>query len=233
MSPKGRRRGRVIPAFIACFYAGVAAGWWIRAAIGEAHPETPVAATSGYVNESTGEPAKTVSAGAPRAVEPAIRTETIGADPIAALRRHDLRLPVDDDVVDVDVDDWKGHFAQRRGGGSRGHEAIDILAPRHTPVVAVEDGTIARLFNSKAGGITVYQLDPTEQFCYYYAHLQRYAPGLRDGQRVSKGDVIGYVGTTGNAPPGTPHLHFAIFQLTDAKRWWEGRPIDPYLVFRD
>jgi murein DD-endopeptidase MepM/ murein hydrolase activator NlpD len=233
MSLKGRRRGRVIPAFIACFYAGVAAGWWIRAAIGEAHPETPVAATSGHVNESTGEPARTESADAPRVVEPAIRSETIGADPIAVLRRHDLRLPVDDDDVDVDVDDWKGHFAQRRGGGSRGHEAVDVLAPRHTPVVAVEDGTIARLFNSKAGGITVYQFDPTEQFCYYYAHLQRYAAGLRDGQRVSKGHVIGYVGTSGNAPPNTPHLHFAIFQLTDTKRWWEGRPIDPYLVFKD
>jgi peptidoglycan LD-endopeptidase LytH len=233
MSPKGRRRGRVIPAFIACFYAGVAAGWWVRAAIGEAHPETPVAATSGQVNESTGEPAMALSADVPRVVEPAIRSETIGADPIAVLRRHDLRLPVDDDDVDVDVDDWKGHFAQRRGGGSRGHEAVDILAPRHTPVVAVEDGTIARLFNSKAGGLTVYQFDPTGQFCYYYAHLQRYAPGLRDGQRISKGDVIGYVGTTGNAPANTPHLHFAIFQLTEAKRWWEGRPIDPYLVFRD
>ena len=234
MSPKGRRRGRVIPAFIACFYAGVAAGWWIRAAIGEAHPGGPAAlsrpaATSGQANESTGEPVRTVSADAPRAVEPAVAT--IGADPIAVLRRHDLQLPVVDD--DVDVDDWKGDFAQRRGGGSRGHEAVDILAPRHTPVVAVEDGTIAKLFNSKAGGITVYQFDPTEQFCYYYAHLQRYAPGLRDGKKVSKGDVIGYVGTTGNAPPNTPHLHFAIFQLTDAKRWWEGRPIDPYLVYRD
>ncbi len=236
MSPKGRRRGRVIPALIACFYAGVAVGWWIRAAIGDAHPETAAAlsrpaATGGQANESTGEPVRTVSADAPRAVEPAVATETIGADPIAVLRRHDLKLPVVDD--DVDVDDWKGDFAQRRGGGSRGHEAVDILAPRHTPVVAVEDGTIAKLFNSKAGGITIYQFDPTEQFCYYYAHLQRYAPGLRDGQQVSKGEVIGYVGTTGNAPPSTPHLHFAIFQLTDAKRWWEGRPIDPYLVFKD
>jgi murein DD-endopeptidase MepM/ murein hydrolase activator NlpD len=234
MSARGRRRGQVIPVLFACFYAGVAVGWWIHAAIGDPHPAVAVAApgpsaTSGAVNKSSGEPFRTVTADTPRSGAPAIATETIGADPIAALRRHDLELPVDD----ADVDDWKGHFAQRRAGGSRGHEAVDILAPRHTPVVAVEDGVIAKLFNSKAGGITVYQFDPTEQFCYYYAHLQRYAPGLRDGQRVSKGDVIGYVGTTGNAPPNTPHLHFAIFQLTDAKRWWEGRPIDPYLVYRD
>jgi len=235
MSPRGRRRGRVIPVLIACFYAGVAVGWWIHAAIGDPHPEalvatSPPAATIGEANESTGEPLGTVSAGPPRVAAVSPTAETIGADPIAVLRRHDLRLPLEDDV---DVDDWKGHFAQRRGGGARGHEAVDILAPRHTPVVAVEDGTIARLFNSKAGGITIYQFDPTEQFCYYYAHLQRYVPGLHDGQRISKGEVIGYVGTTGNASPNTPHLHFAIFQLTDAKRWWEGRPIDPYLVFKD
>jgi murein DD-endopeptidase MepM/ murein hydrolase activator NlpD len=233
MTAKGRRRGRVIPALFACFYAGVAVGWWIHASIGgDAEPAAVAAATSGEEVEAV----KTVPAGAPRAaaVAPtaaAPTAETIGADPIAILRRHDLRLPIDDD--DVDVDDWKGHFAQRRGGGSRGHEAVDILAPRHTPVAAVEDGTIAKLFQSKAGGLTIYQFDPTEQFCYYYAHLQRYAPGLRDGKRISKGEVIGYVGTTGNASPNTPHLHFAIFQLTDAKRWWEGRPVDPYLVFRD
>ncbi len=229
MSARGRRRGRIIPALIACFYAGVAVGWWIHASVGgDPEPTAIAAATSGGVDEPGSEPVSTVSAG-PRAATPAPVAETIGADPIAALRRLDLRLPVDE----TDVDDLKGHFAQRRGGGSRAHEAVDILAPRHTPVLAVEDGQIAKLFHSKAGGITVYQFDPTTQFCFYYAHLQRYAPGLADGKRVSKGDVIGYVGTTGNAPPNTPHLHFAIFQLTDAKRWWEGRPIDPYLVFRD
>ena len=127
----------------------------------------------------------------------------------------------------------KGHFAQRRDRGSRGHEAVDILAPRHTPIRAVEDGTIARLFFSKAGGTTLYQFDPERRFVYYYAHLERYAPGIKEGMQVSKGDIIGYVGTSGNAPPNTPHLHFAIFQLTDEKRWWDGKPIDPYLVFQD
>ena len=225
-----RRRGRIIPALIACFYAGIAVGWWIHAAIGDAdRPAEVVEATTGDSSDPPLSAVSTVSADAPRADAPAAAAETIGADPIAVLRRHDLEVPIDD----ADVDEWKGHFAQRRGGGTRGHEAVDILAPRHTPVHAVEDGTIARLFNSKAGGITIYQFDPDGEFCYYYAHLQRYAEGLADGKKVSKGEIIGYVGTTGNAPPNTPHLHFAIFQLTDAKRWWEGKPIDPYLVYKD
>ena len=121
-------------------------------------------------------------------------------------------------------------FAQERGG--RQHEAIDILAPRNTPVLAIEGGKVARLLFIKAGGITIYQFDPTEQYCYYYAHLERYADGLVEGQELRKGQVIGYVGTSGNAPKDTPHLHFAIFRLTEAKRWWEGTPIDPYDVLR-
>ena len=145
----------------------------------------------------------------------------------AELEDRDLGMPVDGIVPDQ----LTRQFDQPRGG-ARKHEAIDILAPRGTPIKAVEDGRIARLFHSKAGGITIYQFDPSERFCYYYAHLERYAPGLNEGDRVRRGQVIGYVGTSGNAPKDTPHLHFAIFRLTEQKRWWEGTPIDPYDVLR-
>lgn len=116
--------------------------------------------------------------------------------------------------------------------GGREHEALDILAPRNTPVVAVEDGTIAKLFLSKAGGNTIYQFDPAREYAYYYAHLERYADGLREGQPVRRGEIIGYVGTSGNAPKNTPHLHFAVFRLTADKHWWQGTPIDPYDILR-
>ncbi len=149
------------------------------------------------------------------------------ADAIPELRSRALTVP----VRGVDADDLVDSFDDERSGGRR-HEALDILAPRDTPVIAVEDGTVARLFESKAGGLTIYQFDPSTTFIYYYAHLQRYASGLTAGDRIRRGQVIGYVGTTGNAPPNTPHLHFAIFRLTDAKRWWEGAPIDPYRVWR-
>jgi peptidoglycan LD-endopeptidase LytH len=144
----------------------------------------------------------------------------------AELEDRDLGIPVEG----IREDQLTRSFADARGG--RVHEAIDILAPHHTPVKAVEGGTIARLFFSKAGGITVYQFDPTERFCYYYAHLDRYADGLAEGQQVRKGQLLGYVGTSGNAPKNTPHLHFAIFRLSEAKRWWEGTPIDPYDVLK-
>jgi len=122
-------------------------------------------------------------------------------------------------------------YHDARSGG-REHEALDILAPRGTPVVAVEDGTIAKLFNSKAGGITVYQFDPGQEYSYYYAHLDRYADGIKEGMPVRRGQVLGYVGTSGNAPKDTPHLHFAIFRLTAEKHWWEGTPIDPYDILK-
>ena len=149
------------------------------------------------------------------------------ADPTADLKQRRLELPVQGATRDKLHDS----FDEKRGGNRR-HEAIDILAPLNTPVLAVEDGTIAKLFRSDAGGITAYQFDPSNTYVYYYAHLDHYAPGLAEGKRVARGQVIGYVGVTGNAPKDTPHLHFAIFKLTAEKKWWQGTPIDPYDVLR-
>lgn len=154
-------------------------------------------------------------------------TPVLKPAPPEDLAKRDFEIPVEG----VKPDQLVRSFEDSRSG-SRSHEAIDILAPRNTPVKAVEDGTIARLFESKAGGTTIYQFDPTGQYCYYYAHLERYAAGLEEGDKVRKGQVIGYVGTSGNAPKNTPHLHFAIFKLTAAKHWWEGTPIDPYDILR-
>ena len=140
--------------------------------------------------------------------------------------RH-LTIP----VSGIPADDLVRSYHDTRSGG-REHEALDILAPRGTPVVAVEDGTVAKLFTSKAGGITLYQFDPGKEYAYYYAHLDRYADGLKDGAAISRGQVIGYVGISGNAPKNTPHLHFAVFRLTPEKQWWQGTPIDPYDLLR-
>jgi murein DD-endopeptidase MepM/ murein hydrolase activator NlpD len=138
------------------------------------------------------------------------------------LRARNLRLPVEG----FDLKGLRDNFAERRGG--RVHEAIDMLAPRGTPVLAVDDGVVRKLFTSNAGGLTVYQYDPGESYAYYYAHLDRYAEGLAEGKVLKKGDRVGYVGTTGNAPPGTPHLHFTIYKLPPDKSWWQGTPINPY-----
>ncbi len=108
------------------------------------------------------------------------------------------------------------------------HEALDLLSPRGTPVHSVVSGTIRKLFPSKPGGNTIYVFDEAGVYCYYYAHLDRYADGLREGMRVERGDLIGFVGSTGNANPATPHLHFAVFKLGPEKQWWKGKAIDPY-----
>ena len=146
---------------------------------------------------------------------------------VGDLRARRLEVP----VLGTRRDSLRPMFDEQRSG-ERTHEAIDILAPTGTPVVAVEDGTIAKLFLSEAGGITIYQFDPTSRYAYYYAHLDAYAPGLTDRATVTRGQTIGYVGVSGNAPKNTPHLHFAIFELTDEKRWWQGTPIDPFLVLK-
>lgn len=113
-------------------------------------------------------------------------------------------------------------------GSDRVHEALDIMAPAGTPVLATADGVIEKLFDSDNGGLTIYQFDPTEKWSYYYAHLQGYAPDLAEGDHVKRGEVIGYVGSTGNANDAAPHLHFAVFELGPEKRWWQGTPVNPY-----
>jgi murein DD-endopeptidase MepM/ murein hydrolase activator NlpD len=118
-------------------------------------------------------------------------------------------------------------FADSRGGGRR-HNAIDIMAPRGTPVVAADNGTVVKLFMSVQGGLTLYQFDATEKFAFYYAHLDRYAPGVVEGKPLKRGDLVGYVGSSGDASTTAPHLHFAIFVLGPEKHWWEGTAIDPY-----
>jgi len=150
----------------------------------------------------------------------------IDSDDFAALRGKKLLLP----LKGLKVADLRDSFEEGRSGHK--HEAIDILAPRNTPVLAIEDGTIVKLWKSKYGGITIYQFDPTKTYAYYYAHLEKYEKNLKEGSWVKKGQVIGYVGTSGNAPPNTPHLHFTVFKLTKDKRWWEGTPINPYLVYQ-
>ena len=115
-------------------------------------------------------------------------------------------------------------------GRSRGreHKAIDIMAPWGTPVLAADDGRIAKISRNRGGGLSLYQLDGSGRFVYYYAHLAGYADGLREGQALRRGDLIGYVGTTGNAPDSAPHLHFSVMLLKGEKRWWGGEALNPY-----
>ena len=145
---------------------------------------------------------------------------------IQELRVRQLEFPVSGAAPSTVRDS----FLEARG--SRMHQAVDIMAPRGTPVRAVEGGTIAKLDESPAGGISVYQFDAAKRYCYYYAHLMGYAAGLREGQKVKRSEVIGFVGTTGNAPPNTPHLHFAIFRLDENKQWWRGSAINPLPVLK-
>ena len=149
-----------------------------------------------------------------------VASSNAGAGTLAS---RQLAMP----VQGYDAHKLRDNFDETRGGVRR-HEALDIMAPRGTPVVAADDGVIAKLFRSAAGGITVYQFDAAQQYAYYYAHLDHYRDGLREGEAVKRGDVIGYVGTTGNAPESAPHLHFTIFELGPEKKWWRGKAVNPY-----
>lgn len=144
----------------------------------------------------------------------------------ATLAERMLMVPVDG----VRREQVRDTFNEPRSGG-RIHRAIDILVPRGTAVLAADDGIVFKVRENRAGGRTVYMLDPARRLVYYYAHLDRWAEGLAEGQVLAKGDPIGYVGTTGNAPRDTPHLHFQVMRLDDPKRYWDGQPLDPRPFF--
>jgi murein DD-endopeptidase MepM/ murein hydrolase activator NlpD len=135
-----------------------------------------------------------------------------------------LVIPVKDVAADQLIDTW----AQSRDNGARVHQAIDIPAPMGTPVMAAMAGRVEKLFVSKLGGLTVYVRSTDDKWLTYYAHLLGYAAGLREGQGVAEGQVIAFVGDTGNAGPGNTHLHFAVHRMAPGELWYQGTPIDPY-----
>ncbi len=173
--------------------------------------------------------------------EPAMGASTARAPaasaPVQVASREPVRIPLAPPaegeegrlgmpVLGLDRGSLVDNFADRRG--TRRHLALDILAPRGTPVVAVEDGEVAKVYRHLLGGLSVYQYDRERKRSYYYAHLQGFAPGLAAGDYLRRGDLVGYVGTTGNASPTAPHLHFAILELGPKAKWWKGTPLNPY-----
>jgi murein DD-endopeptidase MepM/ murein hydrolase activator NlpD len=163
----------------------------------------------------------------PRTDVPPSPAPEVYATPEAALAAKGLIIP----VKGVDPSRVRDSYTAGRGGG-RTHDAVDIMAPRGTPVIAADSGTILKLRTNDAGGITIYQLDPAERFVYYYAHLDRYEKGLVEGMVVQRGDVLGFVGTTGNAPKDLPHLHFQVMLYRGRGQYWGGDPINPHPYLR-
>ncbi|OCK46965.1 endopeptidase [Stenotrophomonas maltophilia] len=197
---------------------GLGAGWWLhRDASGPVAASLPEAAPGAAATVK--EPV------APRATAPPGATAPSAAQTADA--PSGLLLP----VQGILTSQLRDTFTDARSEG-RVHDAIDIMADAGTPVLAVADGTVEKLFDSERGGLTIYQFEPSGRWCYYYAHLQRYADGLAERQVIKRGDVIGYVGSTGNANAEAPHLHFEVHVLGPGKQWWKGESINPYPLLK-
>ncbi|WP_420143217.1 M23 family metallopeptidase [Sphingobium sp.] len=157
----------------------------------------------------------------------------VPADTPSSPPMHGAERPVDDGFLLIPVEGIAGSaltdsFAQARASGARPHDAIDIMAARGRAVLAAADGRVEKLFWSADGGRTIYQRSSDGRWIYYYAHLDGYAPGLHEGQSVRRGQRIGIVGSTGNADPAAPHLHFAVHGMQPGEPWHGGRAINPY-----
>jgi len=140
------------------------------------------------------------------------------------LRSRHIIVP----VAGADMSRVDDTFNDARDGGDRVHRAIDILAPRGTPILSADDGKILRMSTNTLGGISMYTIDTEGRLVYYYAHMERYNDAMSPGRTIVKGDTLGYVGTTGNAPKDTPHLHFQVMRWPADGKYWNGEPIDPY-----
>lgn len=160
---------------------------------------------------------------------PSETPETTASPSLPAAPPPGLKLLIP--VAGVRPEQLQDTFTQARSEG-RVHNAIDIIAARGTPVLAATEGKVVKLFNSERGGITIYQLTNDQKTVLYYAHLDRYADGLIEGKQLLPGETIGYVGDTGNSGAGNYHLHFAVWLVTDPKRYWDGENINPYLLLR-
>ena len=152
-------------------------------------------------------------------------TATVEGPPRLVVAPSGLAIP----VAGINERGLIDTYTQSRGGGARVHNAIDIMAARGTPVVAAAPGTVEKLyFSDGGGGISAYVRSEDGQWMYYYAHLDAYAPGLKEGQKVRRGDPVGTVGFTGNANPAGPHLHFAVNRMAPGESWYQGTPVNPY-----
>ncbi|ODP38608.1 M23 family metallopeptidase [Sphingomonas turrisvirgatae] len=160
-----------------------------------------------------------------RVIEPQPTAPPAAAVPPAQRTSGGLIVPVEG----IDVRSLRSNWGEARGGGTRSHQALDIMAPAGAPVVAAQDGVVEKLYFSKGGGgITLYQRAASGDLMLYYAHLRAYAANMVEGKRVRAGELLGYVGDSGNAGAGNYHLHFAVARMGRGERWWQGTPVDPY-----
>lgn len=211
---------------IALVFVAAAAGACARPVLyyptplGQPVPEAAPSATPAPKAESGGTPTATQAG---TATEADASGEAAAA--MAELESRHIILPVAS--VSAPIAD---SFDDARDDGGRTHHAIDIMAPRGTPILSADDGKVLRMSSNTLGGITMYTTDPDGRLVYYYAHMERYNDAMSAGRSVVKGDTLGFVGTTGNAPPNLPHLHFQVMLMPADGKYWEGEPINPFAL---